>query len=75
MTEPGPGLATLHAARSAVLERIAGGATHVFLGASADGRDVAGALVALTGNFSMTCLTANVFDVDPPAEQPVPLAP
>lgn len=34
---------------AAVLERIDAGVTHVFLGTSADGRDVAGALVALTG--------------------------
>ena len=32
------------------------------------------ALVALTGSFSMTCLTAGAFRVDPPAENPVPLA-
>ena len=37
------------ATAAAVLERIDAGATHVFLGASADGRDVAGALVGLTG--------------------------
>ena len=32
------------------------------------------ALVALTGSFSMTCLTAATFGVDPPAENPIPLA-
>jgi len=32
------------------------------------------ALVALTGSFSMTCLTATTFDIDPPAENPTPLA-
>jgi hypothetical protein len=32
------------------------------------------ALVALTGSFSMTCLTASAFGVDPPADNPVPLA-
>jgi 4-carboxymuconolactone decarboxylase len=32
------------------------------------------ALVALTGSFSMTCLTAATFGVDPPADNPVPLA-
>jgi 4-carboxymuconolactone decarboxylase len=32
------------------------------------------ALVALTGSFSMTCLTAAAFSVDPPADNPVPLA-
>lgn len=32
------------------------------------------ALVAATGNFSMTCLTANAFEVDPPADAPIPLA-
>ena len=32
------------------------------------------ALVAVTGNFSMTCMTANAFSVDPPAENPTPLA-
>lgn len=33
------------------------------------------ALVASVGNFSMTCLTANTFKIDPPADNPVPLAP
>lgn len=32
------------------------------------------ALIATTGNFSMTCLTANTFEVDPPADAPTPLA-
>jgi 4-carboxymuconolactone decarboxylase len=32
------------------------------------------ALVALTGSFSMTCLTAATFGVDPPAANPTPLA-
>jgi 4-carboxymuconolactone decarboxylase len=32
------------------------------------------ALVATTGSFSMTCLTAIAFGVDPPANNPVPLA-
>ncbi|HVG52619.1 MAG TPA: hypothetical protein VM867_13375 [Xanthobacteraceae bacterium] len=32
------------------------------------------ALVAVTGNFSMTCMTANAVSVDPPAENPTPLA-
>jgi len=32
------------------------------------------ALVALTGGFSMTCMTAATFGVEPPAENPVPLA-
>jgi 4-carboxymuconolactone decarboxylase len=32
------------------------------------------ALVSATGQFVMTCCTANAFDVDPPADQPVPLA-
>ena len=32
------------------------------------------ALVATTGNFSMTCMTANSFGVEPPAENPTPLA-
>ena len=32
------------------------------------------ALVAGTGTFSMTCMTANSFGVDPPAENPTPLA-
>jgi 4-carboxymuconolactone decarboxylase len=31
------------------------------------------ALVASTGSFSMTCLTASAFMVDPPADNPVPL--
>jgi 4-carboxymuconolactone decarboxylase len=33
------------------------------------------ALVATTGSFSMTCMTANSFGVEPPAENPTPLAP
>jgi len=32
------------------------------------------ALVATTGSFSMTCLTANSFGVEPPAHNPTPLA-
>jgi 4-carboxymuconolactone decarboxylase len=32
------------------------------------------ALVASTGSFSMTCLTASAFTVDPPADNPIPLA-
>jgi 4-carboxymuconolactone decarboxylase len=32
------------------------------------------ALVATTGSFSMTCMTANSFGVDPPAANPTPLA-
>jgi len=32
------------------------------------------ALVAATGSFSMTCLTAETFGVNPPADNPVPLA-
>ncbi len=31
------------------------------------------ALVAGTGTFSMTCMTANTFGVEPPAENPTPL--
>jgi 4-carboxymuconolactone decarboxylase len=31
-------------------------------------------LVALIGSFSMTCMTAGTFGIDPPAENPVPLA-
>jgi 4-carboxymuconolactone decarboxylase len=33
------------------------------------------ALVATTGSFSTTCLTANTFEVDPPADAPISLAP
>jgi hypothetical protein len=33
------------------------------------------ALIAATGSFSMTCLTANAFALEPPAENPTPLAP
>jgi 4-carboxymuconolactone decarboxylase len=33
------------------------------------------ALVASTGSFSMTCLTAATFGIDPPAANPTPLAP
>ena len=32
------------------------------------------ALVATTGSFSMTCMTANTFGVEPPAANPTPLA-
>src|SRR5262245_40961017 len=32
------------------------------------------ALVAATGMFSMTCMTANSFGVEPPADNPTPLA-
>jgi 4-carboxymuconolactone decarboxylase len=32
------------------------------------------AVAALTGSFSMTCLTATTFEIDPPAENPTPLA-
>lgn len=32
------------------------------------------ALVASTGSFSMTCMTANSFGIEPPAENPTPLA-
>jgi 4-carboxymuconolactone decarboxylase len=32
------------------------------------------ALVASTGGFSMTCLTANTFAIDPPPANPTPLA-
>jgi 4-carboxymuconolactone decarboxylase len=32
------------------------------------------ALIATTSNFSMTCMTANTFGIDPPAENPTPLA-
>jgi hypothetical protein len=32
------------------------------------------ALVAAIGAFSMTCITAGTFQIDPPADDPVPLA-
>jgi hypothetical protein len=32
------------------------------------------ALVASIGSFSMTCMTANTFSIDPPAANPTPLA-
>jgi 4-carboxymuconolactone decarboxylase len=32
------------------------------------------ALVALTGSFSMTCMTTAAFQVDPPPDDPIPLA-
>jgi 4-carboxymuconolactone decarboxylase len=32
------------------------------------------ALVATTGSFSMTCMTANTFAIDPPPDNPTPLA-
>jgi 4-carboxymuconolactone decarboxylase len=33
------------------------------------------ALVATTGSFSTTCITAATFQIDPPADNPTPLAP
>ena len=33
------------------------------------------ALVATTGSFSMTCITAGTFGIEPPADNPTPLAP
>jgi hypothetical protein len=32
------------------------------------------AVVAATGSFSMTCMTANSFGIEPPAANPTPLA-
>jgi 4-carboxymuconolactone decarboxylase len=32
------------------------------------------ALVATTGSFSMTCMTAGTFGIEPPADDPTPLA-
>ena len=32
------------------------------------------ALVASTGNFLMTCMTASTFAIDPPLANPTPLA-
>lgn len=32
------------------------------------------ALVATIGSFSMTCMTAGTFQIDPPADNPIPLA-
>lgn len=32
------------------------------------------ALIATTGSFSMTCMTAGTFQIDPPAANPTPLA-
>jgi 4-carboxymuconolactone decarboxylase len=37
------------------------------------GRDDLIGLVASVGNFSMTCLSANAFDLAPPADNPTPL--
>ena len=31
------------------------------------------ALVATTGSFSMTCMTAATFGIEPPADNPTPL--
>jgi hypothetical protein len=39
------------------------------------GLDSLVALVATTGSFSTTCITAGAFQIDPPAENPTPLAP
>jgi hypothetical protein len=38
------------------------------------GLDSLVALIAATGAFTMTCMTANTFEIDPPAENPTPLA-
>ena len=38
------------------------------------GLDALVALVASIGSFSMTCMTANTFGIDPPAANPTPLA-
>ena len=38
------------------------------------GLDSLVAAVATTGSFSMTCITAGTFQIDPPAENPTPLA-
>jgi hypothetical protein len=32
------------------------------------------AAIAIVGNFSTTCMTANTFGIDPPADNPTPLA-
>jgi 4-carboxymuconolactone decarboxylase len=32
------------------------------------------ALIATTGSFSMTCMTASTFGIEPPADNPTPLA-
>ena len=32
------------------------------------------AAVASVGQFAMTCCTANAFEIDPPADAPIPLA-
>jgi 4-carboxymuconolactone decarboxylase len=39
------------------------------------GLDSLVALVATTGSFSTTCITAGTFQIDPPAANPTPLAP
>jgi 4-carboxymuconolactone decarboxylase len=39
------------------------------------GLDSLVALVATTGSFSTTCITAGTFQIDPPADNPTPLAP
>ena len=39
------------------------------------GLDSLVALVATTGTFSTTCITAGTFQIDPPADNPTPLAP
>lgn len=39
------------------------------------GLDSLVALVATTGSFSTTCITAKTFEIDPPADNPTPLAP
>mgnify|MGYP000884395191 CR=1 FL=1 len=33
------------------------------------------ALVSTVGSFSMTCMTTRTFEIDPPADNPIPLAP
>jgi hypothetical protein len=38
------------------------------------GLEILVALIASIGSFSMTCMTANTFGIDPPAANPTPLA-
>ena len=39
------------------------------------GEEALVALIAAIGAFSMTCMTANTFGIDPPSDNPIPLAP
>ena len=60
-------------ARELLAERFLSGATYAAAEASLGLEDLVAA-VATVGQFGMTCCTANAFEIDPPADAPIPLA-